>query len=147
MGPTDEIRNLLGLYCERIDLGDFDGVGALFEHGALTDEHGNELARGRDAVARFYRVGTRLHGGSPRTKHVVADSVIDLDDAAGTAVVHSSYVVWQQTERLPLQAIIAGRYHDTFSRAGSDGRWHFSERRFLVDLVGDLRDHLAYDIR
>src|SRR5690606_29171946 len=55
MEPARAIENLLGEYCERIDLGDFDGVGALFAEGALADEHGAELARGAEAVAAFYR--------------------------------------------------------------------------------------------
>ncbi len=52
LSDTDRIRNLLGTYCERIDAGDFDGVGALFGAGALADEHGAELARRRGRRGR-----------------------------------------------------------------------------------------------
>jgi len=139
----DAIRSLLGEYCERIDLGDFDGVGELFAHGALADEHGHELARGADAVAAFYAAGTRLQeGGTPRTKHLVANTVLDVDDPAGTATARSSYLVLQATDALALQPIITGRYRDAFERV--DGTWRFTERRFLVDLVGDLSHHLAW---
>ena len=82
MAAGDEIRNLLGLYCERIDAGDFAGVGELFEHGALTEPGGKELARGAEAVAAFYAAGTLLHDGSPRTKHLVTNVVLDIDEAA-----------------------------------------------------------------
>ena len=142
MDGARAIANLQGEYCERIDLGDFDGVGALFAEGALADEHGTELARGAAAVAAFYRAGTRLHDGDrPGTKHLVVNSIVDVDEAAGTATSRSSYVVFQATAALPLQPIIAGRYHDRFRR-GEQG-WRFEERRFLVDLVGDLSHHLG----
>ncbi|MFL6206767.1 MAG: nuclear transport factor 2 family protein [Acidimicrobiales bacterium] len=144
MTPGDEIRNLLGQYCERIDTADFDGVGELFEHAALADEHGRELARGSAAVRDFYRAGTLLHDGSPRTKHVVTNTVLDVSEGTDRAGARSSYVVLQQVGDGPLHPIITGRYHDSFER--HDGRWRFAERRFLVDLVGDLRDHLAYEL-
>jgi hypothetical protein len=138
------VRNLLGEYCERMDLGDWTGVGELFAHGALADEHGTVLAAGADAVAAFYRSGTQVHDGSPRTKHLVLNSVLDLDEAAGTATARSSYLVLQQPPGGELRPIITGRYRDAFARA--DGTWRFTERRFLVDLVGDLSAHLRYDL-
>jgi hypothetical protein len=144
MAAGDDVRNLLALYCERIDTGDFDGVGQLFEHGALTEPGGTELARGSEAVAAFYAAGTLLHDGSPRTKHLVTNIVLDLDEAAGIAAVRSSYLVLQQAGDGPLHPIITGHYHDTFECP--EGRWRFAERRFFVDLVGDLREHLAYAI-
>ena len=144
MEATRAIENLLGEYCERIDLGDFAGVGELFADGVLADEHGTELARGAEAVTAFYAAGTRLHDGSPRTKHLVVNSVVEVDEAAGTATARSSYLVLQAAEDLPLQPIITGRYRDRFTRA--DGTWHFSERWFLVDLVGDLSRHLRYEL-
>jgi hypothetical protein len=141
MTDEDAIRNLLGRYCESIDLADFDGVGALFAHGALADEHGNELARGAAAISAFYGRGSILYEGSPRTKHLVVNSIIEIDEARGVATARSSYVALQQTERLALRPIIAGRYHDSFERDPDEG-WRFTERRFLVDLAGELRDHL-----
>jgi hypothetical protein len=136
------LRNLLGTYCDRMDGADWDGIGALFADAVLADEHGNEIARGADAVAALYRNGTRLHDGSPRTKHLVTNSVVEIH--GDTAVVRSSYLVLQATAARPLQPIITGRYVDTFAR-GPAG-WHFTERRFLIDLVGDLSEHLTYDL-
>jgi hypothetical protein len=140
---ADRIRNLLGTYCERIDAGDFDGVGALFARGSLAaGEDGPAFCRGADEVTAFYRAGTQLHDGSPRTKHVVADTVFEEPGVDGTVVVRSSYVVLQAVDGLALQPIIAGRYRDTFGRDEVDA-WCFLERRFFVDLVGDLSHHLA----
>ena len=43
-------------------------------------------------------------------------------------------MVFQQTDEVPLQPIIAGRYHDTFHRV--DGAWYFDTREMFVDLKG-----------
>ncbi len=143
LSDGDLLRNLLGRYCDLMDAGDWEGVGTLFAGGRLATEDGTLLATGAEEVARFYREGTRLHGWSPRTKHVVANSVIELSHDGERAEVRSSYVVLQAVESvLALQPIITGRYVDSFDRA--DDGWTWVERRFAVDLVGDLSLHLAY---
>ena len=48
--------------------------------------------------------------------------------------------MFQATEALPLQPIITGRYEDKFERV--DGRWRYTEKKFFVDLVGDLSQYL-----
>jgi hypothetical protein len=88
-------------------------------------------------VAAFYRSTVRLHDGSPRTKHLVANLVID------GATARSSYLVLQQVGDGPLQTIITGRYEDRFVPAPDGPGWRFEQRRFFVDLVGDLSQHLA----
>jgi hypothetical protein len=52
--------------------------------------------------------------------------------------------VLQQTAEVPLQPIIAGRYHDEFRR---DVQWRFTRRHMIVDLVGDLSRHLLFEYR
>jgi hypothetical protein len=149
LSDTDRIRNLLGAYCERIDAGDFAGVGALFAGGSLADESGNELARGATAVEAFFRRTVLLHDGSPRTKHLVLDTVFEepgpegRDAAAGGLAVRSSYVVLQATGDGSIRPIVAGRYADRFDRTDG-GEWRFAERRFTLDLAGDLSGHLAW---
>jgi hypothetical protein len=161
LGPGDRIRNLLGEYAARLDAGDFDGVGALFALGSLAaGDDAHAFATGADEVAAFYRASTQLHDGSPRTKHLVSGTVLSEPDGAGRIVARSSYVVLQAVDGLALQPIIAGRYVDTFApdaapdvpggvppRVGGGGDdvgagWHFVERRFHVDLIGDLSLHL-----
>ncbi len=145
LSDTDRIRNLLGRYCEYIDAGDFTGVGRLFADGALMDLEGQELARGADAVSAFYAESVRRHSdGTPRTKHLVLDTVIEVPWDDGTVTARSSYTVLQETLGLALQPIIAGRYVDRFAPGGPEG-WHFVERRFGIDLVGDLSNHLLID--
>jgi hypothetical protein len=145
LSDGDHVRNLLGRYCERIDAGDFEGVGALFADGRLATDGGAVLAEGSEAIAAFYAKGTRRHGPTPKTKHLVVDTVLEPTGDDGM-VARSSYLVLQAIEgSLPLQPIIAGRYVDTFERRG--GTWTWIERRFTVDLVGDLSQHLAFDLR
>jgi hypothetical protein len=52
--------------------------------------------------------------------------------------------VLQGTAALPLQPIITGRYVDQFARTEELG-WHFTERAFSVDVVGDLSHHLTWN--
>ena len=136
--PHEAIRNLLGRYCELMDAGDWAGLGELFAHAVLTDFDGNLAARGRDGVLRLYRDGTQTYDGSPRTRHLTTNTVIDVD--GDTAVARSSFVVFQATDALCLQPIAAGRYRDRFAR--HDGTWRFVARAFALDQVGDLSQHL-----
>ena len=147
MTDGDHIRNLLGRYCDLVDAGDWPGVGALFARGRLVTDDGTELAAGAEAVAAFYTRGTQLHDGSPRTKHVVSNTVLAAPAADGTVEARSSYLVLQAVDGLPLQPIITGRYVDRFDRdPGTEGAWYFAERAFAVDLVGDLSHHLRFEL-
>lgn len=146
----DQVRNLLGRYCDLADAGDWAGVGDLFADGRLTSG-GAVLAEGAEAVAAFYERGTQRHRGSPRTKHLVLNTQLDELDGGARVVARSSYLVLQAVDdQLPLQPIIAGRYVDTFhigdiGDIGDRGpRW--AERAFEVDLTGDLAHHLTWTL-
>ena len=136
----EAIRNLLGKYCELMDAGQFAGLAELFAHATLADEHGHVFATGADEMRVMWENQTILYDGKPRTRHVTANPVIDVDEQAGIAQVSSSYIVFQVTEDLPLQPIVTGRYLDTFT-LGPSG-WHFTQRRYAIDHVGDLSHHL-----
>ncbi len=144
-----EIENLLYTYAERIDAGDFEGVADLFAKGRITaqaDTDAGQLFEGRDAVLGMYQASTRIYPdtGTPKTKHVTTNAIIDVDDASGTASARTYYTVLQRTDTLPLQPIIAGRYHDTFKKV--EGVWWFDTRTMFVDLMGDLSQHLLYEL-
>jgi len=137
----DAVERLILSYAERIDRGDFAGVGDLFADGVIAAPDGAPLARGRDEARRLYeRTTRRYEDGTPRTKHVTSNLLIEVDDAAGTARARSYFTVLQALPDLPLQPIVAGRYEDRFERA--EGRWRFAERRLFVELVGDVSRHL-----
>ena len=134
------IAALVYEYAERIDAGDLGGVAGLFAEATYRGAQGGTY-RGRDAVLTVLRQRVILHGdGTPRTKHVTTNLVVDVADGATTAAARSYFTVYQQVEGGPLQAIVAGRYHDRFIHDGS--AWRFADRLIHVDLVGDLSRHL-----
>ena len=135
----EQIRNLLGRYCEHMDAGDFEGLAALFADAHLADEHGTVFATGSAEVLAMWTAQTILYDGSPRTRHVTANPVIEVEGDVATCT--SSYVVFQGLDGFPLQPIVTGRYADTFARDVS-GHWHWTERRYALDHIGDLSHHL-----
>jgi 3-phenylpropionate/cinnamic acid dioxygenase small subunit len=133
------IATLIHRYAERLDDGDLDGVAALFADATWRTPARAEPLRGAAAVRRAYD-GVLLYDGRPCTKHVLTNLTIAIAPDRATATARSYFTVMQARPDLPLQAIICGRYHDTFAD-GPDG-WRFSDRLILPDLLGDLRRHL-----
>src|SRR3954451_23637212 len=132
-------------YTVRVDLGYIEGVGALFEHETYRAEHGGEIMsqEGAEAVMATFTGMVRTYpDGTPRTKHVTTNLMVEVD--GDTATSRCYYTVLQQTDELPLQPIIAGRYHDRFERV--DGVWRFADRLIFSDLIGDLSRHLLVDV-
>ncbi len=139
-----EIENLVYAYAERIDAGDLAGVAELFAHGRIQAMPG-AVFEGTEQVRSMYDGATRLYeDATPRTRHVTTNVAIEVDDDAGTATARASYTVFQQTDDLPLQAIIVGRYHDSFHRV--EDAWCFDTREMFVDLAGDLSHHLLFEL-
>jgi 3-phenylpropionate/cinnamic acid dioxygenase small subunit len=135
-----EITNLLYRYAELLDSGDLEATAALFAHARIRMAGGEQIAgAGLLAVWRQY---VKIHGdGTPRTKHIVSNPILEIDEAAGHARCRSCYTVLQAAPGLPLQVIAAGRYHDEFDRV--DGRWRFAARDYsMLDLQGNLAEHL-----
>ena len=139
-----QIMNLIYRYAECIDTGDLDGAAELFGHARI--RVGVEDTVDAAQLLRIWKSLIVLHpDGTPRTKHVTTNPIIEIDEEAGTASCRSYYTVLQQTDELPLQTIVTGRYHDRFERVG--GQWRFSYRDLtLIDMVGDVSHHLTYPI-
>jgi 3-phenylpropionate/cinnamic acid dioxygenase small subunit len=138
------ITTLMFRYTELVDAADFDGLAALFEHGRITNEGVEGAISGADAVRALYRRTNRVHhDGTLRTRHLTSNVIVDVDEHADRATARSAFVVFQQTAALPLQPIVAGRYRDEFERAGE---WRFARRHIVVDQVGDVREHLSFDL-
>jgi 3-phenylpropionate/cinnamic acid dioxygenase small subunit len=142
MDAQTAITQLVFAYAERIDAGDFEGVADLFAEGWITAEGTDKVRAGRDEALKMYCRSTRIHEdtGTPKTKHVITNLVIELDEKSGTARARSYFTVLQATPELPLQPVMAGRYHDSFER--QDGSWRFVHRHIICDLFGDLSQHL-----
>lgn len=138
------INTLLMTYAEHLDAGRFAEVAALFEHATYRIEHADgshtSSYRGAEQVRAFCDQ-TRLYpDGTPRTKHVVTNVVIDVDGDRASA---RSYVtVFQQTEALPLQPIASGSYVDRFERV--ETAWRFTDRLVAHFLLGDRSHHVAW---
>ena len=113
--PVESITKLIYTYAERIDAGDFVGVAEVFAHG------------------------------TPRTKHVMTNVMVDVDEEGTSAGSRSYFTVLQAVPGgLALQPVIAGRYRHTYTLAG--GRWRFASMHIIIDLVGDLGHHMLGDL-
>jgi 3-phenylpropionate/cinnamic acid dioxygenase small subunit len=138
------INALLMTYAEHVDTGRFVEVAALFEHATYRIEHagtGQVSSYEGAAAVRGFCEQTRLYpDGTPRTRHVITNVVIETDGDSGTA--RSYATVFQQTDAFPLQPIASGRYLDRFERVG--GAWRFADRLITGFLLGDRTHHVAW---
>jgi SnoaL-like domain len=142
---TVQVANLIARYAELIDAGDFDGLAALLGEAGVGAGDGPSLLTGKEALRKLFVATTRRYpDGTPGTKHVTTNLIIEIDSGATTAAARSYFTVLQAVPGLPLQPILAGRYHDRFERP--DGVWRFSERRYLIDLVGDVSKHMLTNL-
>jgi 3-phenylpropionate/cinnamic acid dioxygenase small subunit len=140
------VTELLYRYAELIDAGDFDGVGALLSRSTFGGPASGS-ASGAEVIAKLFAKTTRRfpeHGNTPRTRHLVLNPIVEVN--GDTATARSTFCVVQNTEAVPLQPIVVGRYADAFAR-DDDGGWHFTERKVDVEMVGDVSAHLMVDPR
>ena len=140
------ITTLMYRYAECVDQADFDGLSEIFAHGTIgsTSAASDEGMTG-EQVGRFYAATNRVHGnGTLCTRHVSTNMIIDIDEAAGRATARSYYVVFQATDELPFQPIVGGRYDDVFERVADE--WRFARRLVHVDQIGDMSEHLSFDL-
>lgn len=144
MDDAAACTNVIHRIAEAMDAADYLSLRLLLEHAALVDgASGAVLATGGEAAVAHFQSIVKVHDdGTWRTKHVTTNPIVEIDGEAAT--VRSMYTVFQQTERISIQPIIAGRYHDTF--ACIDGTWWITERRYFADLTGDLSDHLTFEL-
>jgi 3-phenylpropionate/cinnamic acid dioxygenase small subunit len=132
---AEAIRALVTRYGELLDAGDLDGVAALFRNARWIS--GTRDLTGSEAVRTVYD-DVILYDGVPCTRHVMSDVVVAVDGERATS--RCSFTVFQARPDFPLQAVLVGRYLDTFGRDGDV--WEFRERRVHADLVGDLSHHM-----
>jgi 3-phenylpropionate/cinnamic acid dioxygenase small subunit len=142
------VTELLYRYAELIDAGDFDGVGQLLARATFAGTR-TPSTSGAETIAKLFAMTTRRfpETGTPCTRHLVLNPIIDVDGEIATA--RSTFCVIQNTETVPLQPIVAGRYFDTFSRDPGEGPagWYFTARQVDVEMIGDISAHLLFDPR
>jgi 3-phenylpropionate/cinnamic acid dioxygenase small subunit len=149
MSTTEDrlaVTELLYRYAELIDAGDFDGVGQLLARATFAGTRSASTS-GAEAIAKLFAMTTRRypdHANTPRTRHLVLNPIIEIG-AGRTAAARSTFCVVQNTETVPLQPIVVGRYFDTFT-CDDDG-WYFTARQVDVEMIGDISAHLMFDPR
>ena len=141
------VSNLIFSYADRIDEGDFAGVAEIFEHATLTFEGFGEAISGRDAIENLYTNTTRRYeDGTPRTKHVMTNLIVDIADDGVNASSRSYFTVLQAVpDQLSLQPVIAGRYRHTYEKV--DGHWRVASMHIIIDLTGELGHHMLIDLQ
>ena len=148
-GLTDsyiEILNLIYRYPELIDAGDFAGIGELFKDATLIFEGPDgtvaSVAKGAAEVQATFEQTTRRYpdDGTPHTRHVITNPIVEIDEAAGSAVCRYYITVFQRTDEFPLAPVWANRYEDQVKRVF--GAWRLERRRGFAHLPGDTSHHL-----
>jgi hypothetical protein len=139
--PRSAIENLIHAYAERLDLGDFAGVGSLFADADYGPAGATPL-RGSAAVTDVMHASVRLHGETPGTKHVTSNRLSEVDGDRATA--RSYFTVFQRVGTPTPQVIVQGRYYDAFVHR--NGRWSFASRVIHMDVLGDVSRHLKLDL-
>ena len=137
-----DILNLINGLAETFDAGDLEGAVNFLANGHFF--LGDDRKVSPQDMLIMWRQILILYDGSPRTRHIVTNPILDIDETASTARCRSTYTVHQQIPGGPLKTIVIGTYDDRFERV--DGIWRFSERRYSgMDLVGDLSNHLTVE--
>ena len=134
-----EVRRLLATYTHNLDFGNIEANGELLAHA--TFKVGDEIITEKENVTHFLRTNLKYHSDdTPRTWHSVSNVLIDVQSATVAGSV-SYFTVHQQTDDLPLQPIVTGRYIDMFELHG--GKWRFASRAVEPRLFGDISHHIA----
>jgi 3-phenylpropionate/cinnamic acid dioxygenase small subunit len=142
VSDREVILHLIYRYAEMIDAGDFQGVGELLGRAAFGGPRTPKVSGADNIAAVFAATTRRFDDGTPKTRHLVLNPIVEITGDVATA--RSTFCVVQATERIALQPIVVGRYIDRFARDPALG-WHFTERIADVQMVGDVSDHLLID--
>jgi 3-phenylpropionate/cinnamic acid dioxygenase small subunit len=124
----DELGRTLALYCQLCDDGRFDEWIELFTEDARFTVLG-ETHVGHDDIKAWI---SEMQAPQYRGKHILGQSVFDLEPSGDTASGTTDYTFVSGTPEGGYVVTSAGRYYDTFVRSG-DGSWRFVTReiRFL----------------
>ena len=134
------ITNLVYRYAELVDGADFDGLAELFSDAVL--HTGGEPLRGAAAIRENFASWVRVYpdNGTPHTRHVTSNLIIEVADDAQTAEARSYVTVLQYGPGNTLAPIFFVRYFDEFHRV--EGAWRFASRRYVEPASGPAEDHL-----
>jgi hypothetical protein len=151
MEACDQIRNLIHRYSEAVDQGRFEVLDELFADATVRTATGDGSPgpglRGGSIGASFGDGIILYADGTPRTRHLVTNTIIEVDEPAGRATARSYNTTLQQVPGRGIEIIATARYFGTFVCA--EGTWRFSERVIRHsslngvhrDFIGDMSRH------
>jgi 3-phenylpropionate/cinnamic acid dioxygenase small subunit len=145
MEDSRQIENLIYRYAQHIDDGKLKEVAELFRNAEIVSSAQDVRFVGYTEILSMYENSCRIYDpqGTPLTKHLTTNVIIEVDQNGVEANASSYYTVIQATDALSLQPIISGRYKYEFRKV--DTHWQFARREMIVDLIGDCSSHLLYD--
>jgi len=137
MGDRDEISALVHRYAELLDGGDVEGVVAMFSRATWRSAATGTVLRTPDELRAVYSSLVPADGSPPRTRHLMHNLVIDVDERADAraedATARCSYTVLEGGDPgTPVRILVVGRYEDRYHR-DVDG-WYLTDRLFHADL-------------
>jgi hypothetical protein len=134
------IENLIATYAFLVDDGEFAKLGGLLADADFS-LNGGPAVHGQAAIERLARETLLTYDdGTPKTRHVTTNIIIEVDEREGTATSSSYFTVFQSLPGFPLQAIASGRYRDRFQE--QNGRWRFTHRLVTTGFTGDVSHHV-----
>jgi 3-phenylpropionate/cinnamic acid dioxygenase small subunit len=141
------IENLMHRYAELMDAGDASGLAAFFGDAEIVVEPGENVRpervgsyRGRDQIYAFYG-GDAAPARAGAFMHMTTNSIVEVDEGAGTATARSYYAVLSRVAAGQIGVVVAGRYRDRFELVGSE--WRFASRAYLTSLAGSALNALT----
>ena len=143
MVEKEGIERLLFAYSDGLDRGDLVATSELFGTDGLYGQVDGPAVRGASQVLAAMKHSVHLYDGVPRTRHIVTNIVIDVNDDQITAQCRSYVQVLHQPPGGALGPVAAGTYFDHVQL--TNGTWKFAERRMLIDLIGDMSTHLLHN--
>jgi SnoaL-like domain len=140
MSDLGDVTALVNSYALLLDGGDMDAVAALFEHATWRSEPAGQVLRGVEQIRPVYEQ-LKTDEGGPRTKHLLTNLTVTVEEGATTASAHCYWTVLQNREDgRAIEIILSGQYTDKFGK--TDGVWHFADRLITVDLTGSASAHV-----
>jgi hypothetical protein len=135
-----EIVALINRYAELLDGGRLDEVAALFDRATWRAALTGAVLSTPEQVRAVYANVILYDDGTPRTRHLMTNITVEVGDDGAEATSRCYFTVLQGVvPGEPIQTILSGRYVDRFAK-GPDG-WHFTDRLFHADLIGDQSRH------
>ena len=135
MSDVSEITALVNSYGSLLDQGDIDGVVGLFEHSTWRSDPQGSVLRGSSEVRPVYEQLLAALG-SMRTKHLLTNLTVEVDEEGTTASSHCYWTVLQNTEPgVTVDVTLSGQYTDRFEKV--EGTWRFTDRLITTDLFGN----------